>query len=76
MLKWTSQPPTAAGYYHWRHNNDALAIVVQVRLGEGTKNSKRLRMYLAGNDNSFGLDMGEWWPAPIVPPQEEELTNA
>lgn len=74
MLKWTSQPPTETGYYHWRQHKDALATVVQVRLGEGIKNSKRLRMYLLGNDNSFGLGTGEWWPVPIAPPQEPKLT--
>lgn len=70
MLKWTSQPPTEPGWYWWRKAAGKEPVVAEcfeaagIRRGYFTNGS---RMEL--NERTT---WGEWWPAPIVPPQEEE----
>jgi hypothetical protein len=73
-LVWSDEAPTEEGYYWWRQTLEGFPVPVRVRLGDGM-NCRNLRMYLAGNNNSFGVDWGQW-AGPLIPPadgaQEQE----
>lgn len=71
MDKWTSHPPTEAGWYWWRAGPASIGVEVVEIVGRTAFFSRAcqgLHRYARTLPNA----PGEWWPAPIVPPQEEE----
>jgi len=67
-VRWTSVPPTEAGWYWWRANNASAPHVTcvysihdcfWVRIG--------LRVL------NIGHTSGQWWPIPIEPPKENAI---
>lgn len=69
MDKWTSVPPTEAGWYWWRQGPASVSVeIVEIRKGVAFF----LNRYGRSVAKTAPYNSGQWWPAPIVPPQEEE----
>lgn len=69
MLRWTSEPPTEEGWYWWREGPASATIeIVEIR----GKVAFFLNRYGRSVARTAPYYRGQWWPAPIAPPQEEE----
>lgn len=71
MLKWTSVPPTEEGWYWWKAGPASVSVEVVEVKGKIAFFSKSYQGLHRGARTLQGV-FGEWWSAPIAPPQEEE----
>lgn len=66
-MTWTTTPPTAPGWYWFRHTRLSDAQCVQVVGHE----DGAARVWLMAVDRPLKVACGEW-AGPIVPPQERD----